>query len=99
MTFVQTIAYTTTRPDEMKALNERYRAENPDGGPGFLGLKVLKDRDRENSYLIVVEFENYELAMQNSGRPEVDAFAREMSGLADGAPTFGNYDVIEEETK
>jgi hypothetical protein len=68
----------------------------PDPGPGFVGLKVLKDRDRENSFLVIAEFESYDLAMQNSARPEVDAFNKEMMALADGPPTFGNYDVIDE---
>lgn len=98
MKFVQTIAWKTSRADEMRAVADRFQAENPDPGPGFLGLKMLKDRDRENSYLVVAEFENYDLAMQNSARPEVDAFNKEMMALADGPPTFGNYDVIDEST-
>ena len=98
MKFVQTIAWKTSRVEEMRAVAERFRAENPDPGPGFLGLKMLKDRDRENSYLVVAEFESYELAMQNSARPEVDAFNKEMMALADGPPTFGNYDVFDEST-
>ena len=96
MRFLQTIAWKTSRPDEMKALADRFQAENPDPGPGFHGLKMLKDRDQENSYLMIAEFENYDLAMQNSARPEVDAFSKEMMALADGPPVFGNYDVIEE---
>ena len=98
MKFVQTIAWRTSRVDEMRAVAERFQAENPDPGPGFLGLKMLKDRDRENSYLVVAEFESYELAKQNSARPEVDAFNKEMMALSDEPPTFGNYDVIEETT-
>ena len=76
MKFVQTIAWMTSRQDEMQTVADRFQAEHPDPGPGFLALKVLKDRDRENSYLAVAEFENYDLAMQNSARPEVDAFRR-----------------------
>jgi quinol monooxygenase YgiN len=94
--FLQTIQWSTSRPDEMRALAERFQTDNPDPGPGFVSLKMLKDRDKENSYLMIAEFESYELAMQNSARPEVDAFSREMMALADGPPTFGNYDVTEE---
>jgi heme-degrading monooxygenase HmoA len=96
MKFVQTIAWNTSRADEMKAVADRFQAEHPDMGPGFIGLKMLKDRDHENGFLIVAEFENYELAMQNSARPEVDALNKEMMALADSPPTFGNYDVIDE---
>ena len=96
MKFLQTIAWKTSRPDEMRALADRFQAENPGPQPGFLGLKMLKDRDQANSYLMVAEFESYDLAMQNSARPEVDAFSKEMIALADGPPVFGNYDVIDE---
>src|SRR6266571_2317887 len=96
MKFVQTIAWNTSRADEMSAVVARFQAENPEPGPGFLGVKMLKDRDKENSFLVVAEFENYDLAMQNSARPEVDAFNKEMMALADGPPTFGNYDVVDE---
>lgn len=95
MSFVQTIAYTTSKPDEMSALGDEFNQANP-SSPGLVSVKVLKDRDQENSYLLVAEFESYEQAMENSARPEVDAFAKRMAELADGAPAFTNYDVIQE---
>ena len=97
MKFVQTIAYTSSRPDDIKALTDRFREENPDS-PGFVSAKVLKNRDQDNAYMVVVEFESYDVAMENSARPETDAFAREMASLTDGPPTFGNYDLIDEES-
>ena len=96
MKFLQTIAWKTSRPDEMRAASARFQAENPDPQPGFLGLKMLKDRDQEGMYLVIAEFESYDLAMQNSARPEVDAFSKEMMALADEPPVFGNYDVTDE---
>ena len=45
---------------------------------------------------MIAEFENCDLGMQNSARPEVDAFSKEMMALADAPPVFGNYDVIDE---
>jgi quinol monooxygenase YgiN len=96
MKFVQTITWKTSRADEMRAVSARFQADNPDPAPGFIGLKMLKDREHEDMYLVIAEFENYDLAMQNSARPEVDAFNKEMMALADGPPTFGNYDVIDE---
>src|SRR5437773_9620269 len=38
-------------------------------------------------------FDSYELAMENSNRPETHALARKMSELVDCPPTYGNYDV------
>lgn len=83
--------------DEMQALMDRWDEERSDPAPGFGGTKILKDRDNENAYMVIAEFESYELAMENSSRPETDAFAKEMGELTDGSPTYGNYDVIAEQ--
>ena len=34
--------------------------------------------------MVIAEFESYELAMENSARPETDAFAKQMAELSDG---------------
>jgi len=47
--------------------------------------------------MVIAEFDSYELAMENSARPETDAFAKKMGELVDGAITYGNYDVIDEQ--
>ena len=58
----------------------------------------LEDRDRQSTYLVVAEFETYELAMEKPARPETDAFAKQMAELSDGPPAFANYDLIHEDT-
>jgi quinol monooxygenase YgiN len=93
--FIQTVRFSTTRMDEMNALNDEYDVEGS-GAPGFLGAKVVKDRDRDNAYMVIAEFESYELAMENSARPDTDAFAKKMGELVDGEIAYGNYDVIDE---
>jgi hypothetical protein len=94
MAFVQTISFTTSRIDEISAMGNEY--EQAGQAPGYRSSRILKDRDRENAYMVVAEFDSYELAMENSARPETDTFARKMAELVDGPPTYGNYDVIEE---
>ena len=96
MAFVQTISFTTSRLDEMTAMEREYSREQGGQAPGYRSSRILKDRDRENAYMVVAEFDSYELAMENSRRPETDAFARKMAELVDGPPTYGNYDVIDE---
>ncbi len=96
MKFVQTIRFSTTRIDEIQAMSDQYDRESGGDAPGFLGARVLKDRDQDNDYMIVAEFESYEQAMENSARPETDAFARRMGELVDGEVAYGNYDVVEE---
>lgn len=93
MALIQTIAFATGKIEDVRALGEEFERDNPDA-PGFLGLRVLRDRDRENAYVMIAEFETYELAMENSARPETDAFAKRFASLLDGPPRYGNYDVI-----
>jgi quinol monooxygenase YgiN len=96
MTFIQTISFTTSRMDEMQKLMDGFDAD-PQSRPGFIGARVVKDRDRENTYMVIAEFESYDLAMENSARPETDAFAKQMAELSDGSPAFANYDLIHED--
>jgi heme-degrading monooxygenase HmoA len=97
MGFIQTIGFSTSKYDEMQTMMDEFDEQQGAQSPGFKGLKILKDRDHENRYLVVAEFESYELAMENSARPETDAFAKRMAALADGPPSFGNFDVVHEE--
>lgn len=99
MAFVQTIWFKTSRIDDMQKLMDEWgQQQDASQTAGFRGSKVLKDRDNENTFLVVAEFDSYEVAMENSARPETDAFAKRMADMADGAPAFANFDVIHEET-
>ncbi len=98
MAFVQTIWFKTSKIDEMQKLMDDWGEQGSSQAPGFRGSKVLKDRDNENTFLVVAEFESYEQAMENSARPETDAFAKRMAEMTDGPPAFANFDVIHEDT-
>ncbi len=67
-------------------------AEMPEPPAGFR-LVVTQDRDRPNGYFTIIEFPSYEVAMENSARPETDAFAKEMAALCTSGPRFYNLDV------
>jgi hypothetical protein len=73
---------------------DRFRQEQAEPSPGPVRVTVVKDRDQDDRYMVIAEFESYELAMQNSARPETGAMAGEMAKLSNGAPSFGNYDVL-----
>ena len=90
--FVQIIEYTTSRADEMRALNAEWRERHPDMGP--TRILVGADRDRPNTYLSIVEFASYEDAMRNNDDPLTAQFAEQMQALADGPPIFRNLDVV-----
>jgi quinol monooxygenase YgiN len=98
MTFVQTISFSSSRFDEMqKVMTEWEAAQPPNSTPGFVGTKVLRDRDNPNAFMVVAEFDSYEAAMENSNKPETGAFAARMGELTDGQPSYGNYDVMSAE--
>jgi quinol monooxygenase YgiN len=93
MEFVQIIEYQTTKPDEVRALGEEFQAsrENASNRPSVV---VTRDRDRENTYVMVVRFPSYEEAMENSQQEDTSAMAGKMAELMDGPPTFRNLDVL-----
>ena len=92
MSFIQVIEYETDRPDEMWALGEARTAEIGDTPPGFR-LSITQDRDHPNRYVTIVEFASYEAAMENSERPDTDAFAQQMAALCTSGPHFRNLEV------
>ena len=91
--FIQIIEFTTSRPDEVKALSEEYRATRGDS-PVTRGT-FTADRDRPNTYLNIVEFPSYEAAMANSADPATTAFAEKMMVLCDGPAKFYNLDLMD----
>jgi len=95
--FVQIIEFTTSRPDEVQALGDEYRAARVASGdklPVQRGT-FTTDKDRPNTYLNIVEFASYEDAMANSQHPATAEFAQKMSVLCDGPAKFYNLDVRE----
>ncbi len=94
--FVQIIEYTTSRPDEVKAMGEEWRAARGDDAQGPGRLVLVADRDRPGHYLTIVEFESYDAAMANSERADTSDFAARMAAACDGPPTFRNLDVIDQ---
>ena len=95
--FVQIIEFTTSRPDELRALSEELRRQRQASGDGTSPLRVTftADRDRPGHYVNVIEFESYEAAMENSNRPDTTAFAAKMAELCEGPPKFSNLDVVQ----
>jgi quinol monooxygenase YgiN len=91
--FVQIIEFQTSRVDEMQALAEQRRAElAAETAPHRVTWTA--DRDRPGFYLVIAEFESYEVAMANSSRPEVSEFSAELGKLCEAPPKFYNLDVV-----
>jgi hypothetical protein len=76
----------------MWALGDARMADMPPPPDGFR-LVITRDRDNPKRFFTIVEFPSYEMAMENNGRPETDAFAKEMAALCTSPPRFYNLDV------
>jgi hypothetical protein len=93
MTFVQIIEYTTSRPDEMRALTDEWWSAT-EGRRQVIRSVLGVDRERPDRYVELVEFPSYERAMENSALPETTALAERIASLCDSPPSFRNLDVI-----
>jgi quinol monooxygenase YgiN len=95
MKFVQIVEFKTSKIDEIRALQEEYRAAT-EGKRTATRAMVCADRDNPGTYLVVIEFPSYEDAQKNNELPETQKFAAEEMKLADGPPTFRNLDLLDE---
>jgi len=92
MGFIQIIELTTSKPDEIEALVDRWRSATPGLRKARRGT-FTKDRDRPNTYVQIVEFDSFEDAMANSSLPETSTFAEQVATLCDAPAVFRNLDV------
>jgi quinol monooxygenase YgiN len=93
MAFIQIIEYETDRADEIAELMSEMDTDGGDAS-GFVRLAVTQDRDDPRRYLTIVEFESYEIAMENSDKPETGEMAAKLAALCAGPPRFHNLDVV-----
>lgn len=92
MAFIQLIEIATTRPDEVEALVDEWRAQTAGRRTAQRGT-FTRDRERQNTYIQIVEFPSYADAMTNSDLPETAALAERLGQLCDGPMLFRNLDV------
>jgi hypothetical protein len=95
MKFVQIIGFETERLEEMRQVlrEAAQRNEGRTGGPTHRML--LKDRDKPNHYLSLIEFDSYDEAMRNSDDPETSKLAEQLAALSVGERVYTNCDVLE----
>jgi hypothetical protein len=91
--FVQIMELDTSKIDDVDALGRELAATM---GPKFRAKKATtaEDRDRRGHYYVIVEFDSYEEAMENSDDPMTNVYAERTSALLDAPPVFRNLDVV-----
>ena len=95
MEFIQIIEVRTSRYDELRALDEAWEKAT-EGKRTARRSIVTRDRNDPDQVRIIVFFDSYESAMENSKLPETQEFASKWAELADGPPTFLDLDVIDD---
>jgi quinol monooxygenase YgiN len=95
MAFVQIIEFTTSRYDEGQALEREWEAATE--GKRTVQRSVMgRDRNDPTRHVLIVFFDSYEAAMENSNLPETQEFTAKWGALADGPPRFIDLDVLED---
>jgi len=95
--FVQIVEFTSSRIKEIEELGRPSRTEG-NTSPTFRRIIATADRDHPGHYFTIVDFDSFDSAMENSGRPETSEFAAKMAALCDGPVTFHNLDVMWEDS-
>jgi quinol monooxygenase YgiN len=95
MSFVQIIECRTSKIDELLALDSEWE-EATEGKRTARRAVITRDRNDPDRHLIIVFFDSYESAMDNSQLPETQKFASTFTDIADGPMIFHDLDVIEE---
>lgn len=97
MAFLQLIDVRTSKPDELMALDEQWRAAT-EGKRTLRRSIVTRDRNDPDRYLILAFFDDYDSAMANSNLPETAEFATKQQALAAAPATFVDLDILDDRT-
>ncbi len=94
MRFVQTIWFSSVNADAIAELMREWHAAEAGIAPGYVGSRLLADREHPGRYLVVVDFASAADAERNNDRPETQAWAEKFRALLDGEPAFANFDEV-----
>ena len=86
MTFIQAVELRTDRPEDLMAFDREWE-QATEGTRTSRRSIVTRDRDDPRRHLVLVFFDSYESAMENSKLPETQAFAERYAAAVDGPIT------------
>jgi len=95
MSFIQVIELRTTELEQLRALRDQ-SFEATEGKRTVRRSIITPARTHPDRYLLIVFFDSYESAMENSSLPETVEFAEKQQALLNGPLTFHDLDVIDE---
>jgi hypothetical protein len=100
--FSQTISVRCDDPAPIIALLEQWDVDQACSDiMGYMGIRVLADRENPGHYLIIADFgvvdpdvSAVDEAMRNNERPETQATANRLRELVQGEPEYHHYDEL-----
>jgi hypothetical protein len=103
--FTQAISVRCSDPERLERLIEVLQQWDRDQSQadimGYMGLRLLADRDHVGEYLILADFgvvdpdvPAADEAARNNDRPETQETARRMRELLDDEPVYRHYDWV-----
>lgn len=100
MKFSQAIRVRATDPDRLiELLADWDRGQAADDVMGYIGTRLLADRDNPGEYMILAEFAEVdgdltaaEEAELNNQRERTEEWARNLRALVEGEPEWVHYD-------
>jgi hypothetical protein len=94
MGFVQIIELQTSDIGQIQELDKEWQAAT-EGKRTATRALITKDRDKPDTYLVIVEFPSYEAAQANNDLAATGEFAGKIAALAQ-SQAFRNLDVIDD---
>jgi hypothetical protein len=102
MRFAQGIRVRCGDPDGLQQLLAEWdAAQAASDVMGYIGTRLLADRDEPGSYLVLAEFAEVdgdltpaEEAERNNQREETERWAAKLRELVDGEPLWSHYDEL-----
>ena len=95
MSFVQVVEFRTSDLDAVRQADAGWRRASE--GKRTVRREILAaDRNQPGRYFVIVFFDSYESAMENSKLTETQAAAEKYMELSDGQPVLYDLDVIED---
>ena len=95
MAYIQILEARTSDIDSIRALDRDWE-QATEGRRTTRRTVVTQDRNDPNRHVIIVFFDSYESAMENSNLPETQEFAAKYAALLDTPMVFHDLDVIED---
>jgi hypothetical protein len=93
--FMQIIEFRTADIDGFRQVEEEWRRAT-EGKRTVRRDLIARDRSDPERYFVVVFFDSYESAMENSGLPETRHAAEQYMKLSSGPPVFHDLDILED---